>query len=96
MTMRGGEGARIIAFDDERMLSFTWRNTPYWHEIRPFYTHVVVTLEPAGAKSTHVRLVQDGFGDGGEWETAYSYFGEAWSRVLGRLVARYAADRPNQ
>jgi uncharacterized protein YndB with AHSA1/START domain len=85
---QGTEESRIIAYQEERMLSFTWRNTPYW-EIRPFFTHVIVTLEPVGENRTRVRLVQSGFGDGGEWDTAYSYFDAAWSRVLNRLVDRY-------
>jgi uncharacterized protein YndB with AHSA1/START domain len=86
--MRGGEESRIIAYQDERMLSFTWKNTPAW-KIRPFLTNVVVTLEPLANDTTQVRLVQSGFGDGGERDVAYDYFGEAWSRVLNRLVKRY-------
>lgn len=86
---RGGEGARVMAFQTERMLSFTWRNNPNWPEIRPFYTHVIVTLEPVES-GTRVRLVQSGFGEGGEWDTAFAYFNTAWDRVLGRLVDHYA------
>jgi uncharacterized protein YndB with AHSA1/START domain len=86
--MQGGEGSRIIAYQEEKMLSFTWRNTPAW-KIRPFSTHVVVTLEPLGPRATKVRLVQSGFGEGGEWDTAVVYFEEAWGRVLDRLVAYY-------
>lgn len=86
--MRGGEESRIIAYQDERMLSFTWKNTPAW-KIRPFLTHVVLTLEPLSDRATKVRLVQSGFGDGGEWDIAYNYFSGAWSRVLNRLVKRY-------
>lgn len=86
--MRGGEESRIIAYQDERMLSFTWKNTPAW-KIRPFLTHVVITLEPLADGATKVRLVQSGFGDGGEWDIAHDYFDGAWSRVLNRLVKRY-------
>ena len=92
--MRGGEESRIIAFQEERMLSFTWKNTPAW-TIRPFLTHVVVTLEAIEPARTRVRLEQSGFGDGGEWDTAYHYFNGAWGRVLGRLVARYEGTRPS-
>lgn len=89
--LRGGEDSRIIAYQDRRMLSFTWRNTPHW-TIRPFLTHVVVTFEELSPTSTRLRLSQSGFGDGGEWDTAYDYFNGAWARVLNRLVARYGGE----
>ncbi len=90
--MRGGEESRIIAYQDERMLSFTWKNTPDW-TIRPFLTHVIVTFEELTPRQTRLRLAQSGFGDGGEWDTAYEYFTDAWARVLNRLVTRYGGEK---
>lgn len=89
--MRGTEGSRILAYDEGRMLSFTWRNTPQWPAVRPYYTHVIVTLEDAEPGATRVRLVQSGFASGSDWDATYAYFAEAWARVLGRLQARYAS-----
>jgi uncharacterized protein YndB with AHSA1/START domain len=86
--LRGGEESRILAFEPERMLSFTWKNTPYW-KIRPFLTHVLLTFEPMSANRTRVRLVQSGFGETGEWRDAYAYFDQAWARVLSRMVTKY-------
>jgi uncharacterized protein YndB with AHSA1/START domain len=90
--LRGGEDSRIIAYQDRRMLSFTWRNTPHW-KIRPFLTHVVVTFEELSPSQTRLRLAQSGFGDGGEWDIAYDYFNAAWARVLNRLVTRYGGEQ---
>lgn len=89
--MRGGEESRVIAYQEGRMLSFTWKNTPHWR-IRPFLTHVVVTFEELSPTQTRLRLSQSGFGDGGEWDTAYEYFNGAWGRVLNRLVTRYGGE----
>jgi hypothetical protein len=39
---------------------------------------------------TRVTLVHDGWGEGGEWDEGFKYFGVAWQLVLGRLFYRFA------
>jgi uncharacterized protein YndB with AHSA1/START domain len=87
--MRGTEGSQILAYDLNRMLSLTWRNPPHVPNLRPFFTHLVITIEALGVNETKVRLVQSGFGDSSDWHAVRTYFEQAWATVLGRLVARY-------
>jgi uncharacterized protein YndB with AHSA1/START domain len=83
---RGSEGAKILAIEEGRMLSFTWNQTPDF-AIRDQKTHVVVRFHRLSEKLTRVTFSQDGWGEGGEWPRAYDYFEEAWlDVVLPRLL----------
>lgn len=86
---RGTEGSRFFAIQQDRMLAFTWRNAPFWPDLRPYYTFVVLTLEPV-PEGTRLTFRQSGFGEGEAWDAAYTYFSGAWTRVIGRLEAHYA------
>lgn len=80
---RGAEGTRILAFQPTQMLAFTWNNPPTIPNIRWQYTSIVVRLKPVGTNKTMVTLNQSGFGEGQDWDQAFSYFSQAWSkRVL--------------
>ena len=85
---RGGEGNRILAFDPPKMLSFSWNAPPSLPEARKQRTHVVLRFKavPGG---TLVSVTHDGWGEGGEWDKAYSYFSNAWRWVLGMLEYRF-------
>jgi uncharacterized protein YndB with AHSA1/START domain len=88
---RGTEGSRVLSVQHGKMLGFSWRNNPQWPALRPYYTYVVVQLEPIGDSRTKVQLTQLGFGEGSDWDEMYGYFESAWSRVLGRLKDRYSS-----
>lgn len=85
---RGGEGNRLLALDPGRMISFSWNAPPSLPEARKQRTHVVVRLK-AVQGGTLVSLTHDGWGEGGEWDKAYSYFSNAWRWVLGMLEYRF-------
>jgi uncharacterized protein YndB with AHSA1/START domain len=88
---RGGEGVQILAFQVEKMLSFSWNAPSELPEVRRQHTHVVVRLAPLAGDRTHVSLVQDGWGEGGQWDMAFEYFTATWSKVvLPRLQYRFA------
>jgi uncharacterized protein YndB with AHSA1/START domain len=87
---RGCDGCVILGYQEGRMLSFTWTNTPDM-AVRPHRTHVVLTFTPIGAAGTRVRLVQDGWGTGPDWDVAFRYFDSAWARVLDSYKARLEA-----
>jgi len=90
---RGAEGTRILALQAPRMLSFTWNAPPHLPEVRAQQTHVTVWITEAEGAQSRVILVQDGWGEGGEWEEAYRYFTHAWAEVvLPRLQQRFATD----
>jgi uncharacterized protein YndB with AHSA1/START domain len=86
---KGSEGARIMALQPARMLSFDWNAPPHLPEARAQRTFVVVRLLPAGAGHTRVTLHHTGWGDGGDWDKAYAYFDRAWGFVLGNLKKRF-------
>jgi uncharacterized protein YndB with AHSA1/START domain len=88
---RGCDDCRILGYEEDRMLSFTWTNRPDM-EARPHKTHVVVTFEPLAERSTRVTLVADGWGEGSDWDIAYDYFDEAWATVLASFKRRIEED----
>ena len=87
---RGADDMVILAYQQERMLSFTWNAPPHLAEARKQRTHVVVRLHAMGEAETRVTLRHDGWGDGGEWDQAYTYFTNSWPIVLGNLQRRFA------
>jgi uncharacterized protein YndB with AHSA1/START domain len=89
--LRGGEGNRILAIDPPHLLSFTWNAPPSLPEVRPQRTHVTVRLSELADDRTRVTLRHDGWGDGGQWDDAFTYFQRAWGEaVLPRLRQRHS------
>lgn len=86
---KGADGMQFMALQPKTMLSFTWNAPPHLPEARQQRTLVVVRFEPVGDKATRVSLHHTGWGDGGEWDQAYTYFDRAWGRVLGNLKQRF-------
>ena len=87
---RGCDRCVTLAYQVERMLSFTWDHRPDM-AVRGHMTHVVLRCEPLGASTIRVTLVQDGWGDGEEWDESYAYFDNAWNGVLARFASHIAA-----
>lgn len=87
--MKGADNMRIIGFQPQRMLSFTWNAPPHLPEARANRTVVVLRFEPVGDSQTRVTLHHIGWGEGGEWDKAYDYFGQAWPNVLASLQKRF-------
>ena len=88
---RGADDMRILAFQEKKMLSFTWNAPPHLPEARQQHTVVVVRLEPTDQNQTRVTLNHLGWGEGGEWDKAHEYFTSAWPRVLESLQKRFVA-----
>ncbi len=86
---KGADGMRILAFQQDRMLSFTWNAPPSLPEARQQRTVVILRFKPVGDAQTEVTLNHVGWGDGGEWDKAYDYFSKVWPRVLASLKARF-------
>jgi uncharacterized protein YndB with AHSA1/START domain len=78
---QGCDGCMVLAYQEGRMLSFTWTNRPDM-AVRPHRTHVVLMFEATGPRETRVTLIQNGWGTGPDWDTAYAYFDKAWGHVL--------------
>jgi len=87
--MKGADGMRIIAFQDRKMLIFTWNAPPSLPEARKQRTVVIVRFISRGDVLTDVTLHHIGWGEGGEWDKAYDYFVRAWPSVLKNLKKRF-------
>jgi uncharacterized protein YndB with AHSA1/START domain len=87
---RGGEGARLLAIQPERMLSFTWNAPPHLPEARSQWTHVTLRFHELDGQRTRLSLTHDGWGEGGQWDEAFAYFERAWLEiVLPNLAKRF-------
>lgn len=84
---RGSEGTIILGYQDERMLSVSWALPPYMTEVRPHHTHLLLRFEPLGEDRSRVTLTHSGWGEGGAWDAAFSYFDGIWPRVLAGMQA---------
>ncbi|NNF16418.1 MAG: SRPBCC domain-containing protein [Gammaproteobacteria bacterium] len=79
---RGHENGRIVGWQRQKMLAFTWTMPPYMPMIRPHQTFVQVFFEPLDNERTRIFLYHTGFGTGQEWNEGYDYFAKVWPAVL--------------
>lgn len=87
--MRGADDMRFLAVQPKKMISFDWNAPPSLPEARAQRTFVIVRFAPVDDRNTRITLHHIGWGDGGEWDKAYSYFDRAWGNVLGNLKKRF-------
>jgi uncharacterized protein YndB with AHSA1/START domain len=85
----GSNGCKILSFSPRRSIAFSWNAPPSIPSIRERRTVVAVTLEPIGKSGTRMRLVNDGYGDGADWDEAFAYFEAAWPRVVDRIAEHF-------
>ena len=64
------------------MLSFSWNAPPELPAAREQFTFVVIRLTELDNKHTQVNVTHIGWGDEGEWNTAFDYFKRAWLKVV--------------
>jgi uncharacterized protein YndB with AHSA1/START domain len=86
---KGADDMRFMALQPKKMLSFDWNAPPSLPEARAQRSFVVVRFEPVGERQTQVTLHHTGWGSGGEWDQAYTYFDRAWGSVLANLQKRF-------
>jgi len=87
---QGGEGMILLAIQPEKMLSFTWNAPPSLPDVRGEMTHVSLYFSPISSQETRLELIQDGWGEGVQWDQAFDYFVSAWGEVvLPRLKYRF-------
>jgi uncharacterized protein YndB with AHSA1/START domain len=86
---KGADDMRILAFQDKKMLTFTWNAPPSLPEARKQRTVVIVRLISRGDALTDVTLQHVGWGEGNEWDKAFDYFTKAWPSVLKNLKKRF-------
>jgi uncharacterized protein YndB with AHSA1/START domain len=89
---RGADGMRILVYEPERRLSFTWNAPVSQPYVRAQRTVVTIALDPLPAGGTRLTFTHAGWGEGPEWDRAYDYFDTAWNAVvLPRLRHRVAS-----
>ncbi|HEY5799560.1 MAG TPA: SRPBCC domain-containing protein [Burkholderiaceae bacterium] len=86
---KGADGMRVLAVQDQRLLSFSWNAPPHLPDARKQRTVVILRFTRVSDSSTRVALTQTGWGDGGQWDDAYAYFSKAWPTVFGNLQKRF-------
>ncbi len=87
--LKGADDMRYLALQPKKMLSFDWNAPPSLPEARAQRTFVVLRFAPVDAQTTRVTLHHTGWGDGGEWDRAYTYFDRAWGAVFANLEKRF-------
>lgn len=87
---RGSEGAQILSYLPNRMLSFSWNAPPSYPEERAKHTWVVIQFHELPGDQTRVELDHVGFGASGvgKWDEVRTHFDRAWGNVLKALAAK--------
>jgi uncharacterized protein YndB with AHSA1/START domain len=88
---KGADYMRFMAIQPMKMLSFDWNAPPSLPQARAQRTFVMLHFEPVGPNQTRVQLTHVGWGEGGEWDQAYTYFDRAWAAVLANLQKRFVS-----
>lgn len=86
---QGSEGCRIIHFEANRLLQFTWNAPPSIPEVRYSgkFTQVNIDFNPISEESSELILRHDGWNyEGKAWEDTHKYFEKAWPYVLDSLT----------
>lgn len=78
---RGADGQRVMAVEQNRMLSFTWNFPPTLAEIRNQRTIVVLRFKEDG-EGCLLSLSQMGWGESAIWQEGFEYFKHAWGQVV--------------
>lgn len=88
---RGAEDEIVLAFEENKMISFTWGFPPSLPDLRANQKTVVnVRFFPTEDGKTKVRFLQTNWGEGEDWQKGYEYFVQAWGNVvLPRLIYRF-------
>ncbi|MBU1095209.1 MAG: SRPBCC domain-containing protein [Ignavibacteriae bacterium HGW-Ignavibacteriae-2] len=79
---RGAENQRVMAFEKDKMISFSWNNPPAFPEIQMQRTLVTLKFHSLGTGRTLIQFCQTGWGDGQHWDKALEYFNKAWKKVV--------------
>jgi uncharacterized protein YndB with AHSA1/START domain len=86
---KGADGMRVLALEENAMLTFTWNAPPNMPIARAQRTVVTVRMAARGDSLTDVSLTHSGFGSSAQWLEAHAYFEKAWPSVMKNLKKRF-------
>ncbi len=89
---RGSEGCKVLSYIPNEMLAFEWNFPPAVEKLRysGAKTQVVLQFKSQNDGRVRVRFAQLGWQEGEDWDKGYSYFDQAWDKVMERFAARMA------
>jgi uncharacterized protein YndB with AHSA1/START domain len=87
--LRGGEGDRVLALEENRRLMASWNAPPAFGPLRDQHTIIEFDLTPLPDGHSLVTATHSGWGRGDGWAALRTYFETAWPVVLGRLQYRF-------
>jgi uncharacterized protein YndB with AHSA1/START domain len=85
---------RVLAWEPNRRLAFTWNAPAQLAYARAQRTMVTVDFTAVGADSTRVTLRHIGWGSGPEWDAAIEYFEPAWNGFVMPMLRYRVANGP--
>ena len=86
---KGADGMRVLAMEENAMLSFTWNAPPNMPAVRAQRTVVTIRMAARGDSLTDVSLTHTGFGNSAAWQESRTYFEKAWPSVMKNLKKRF-------
>lgn len=88
---RGAEDEKVISYEKDKMISFTWGFPPSLMDLRNNQKTIInIRFYDAGNGKTKVHFLNTGWGVGEDWQKGYEYFTQAWGNVvLARLQYRF-------
>lgn len=83
-------GGTIVLLQPKSLLAVAALAPDQFPTVRRERTTAVFFFDPAGPKSTTVRLAQTGWQQGAEWDQAYDYLSKGNAQLLEALYHRFA------
>ena len=83
--LQGSEWCRIIAFEPEKRLAFTWNAPPHLPTVRKQRTVCDLRFASGTVDEATLTFVHRGWGEGSEWDQAFEYFQHAWGHVFSMM-----------
>lgn len=91
---RGAEDEKIIGYEENKMISFTWGFPPMLPDLRA-NQKTIVTIKFFETENGKTKMIfrQTGWGENEEWQKGYNYFINAWGKsVLPKLIYSFEVE----
>ncbi|MBK1876369.1 SRPBCC family protein [Pelagicoccus mobilis] len=91
--LRGSERCKILRKEPLKCFTFSWNAPPHLDQVRNQQTVVELRFESLNEDSTRLTLIHTGWGEGEQWDQAYSYFENAWFNIVLPRLEKYLSDQ---